>query len=119
MNNTEDLDWQRLDKFLWHARVRKTRPDCAALVAEGHVRINRQPTEKPHAKLRIGDVLAFPWGSQVKIWRVAKLAVRRGPPAEARALYDEIMEPSPCTGAGSPAYPPSIDPTHAPTGDPP
>lgn len=97
---------QRLDKFLWCARVLRGREDCAALAAQGGIRINRQPTEKPHAKVRVGDVLSFVWHGEVKIWRVLKLPDRRGPAAEARALYDEIMEPSSCTAAGSPAYPP-------------
>ena len=57
MAEAEDRDWQRLDKWLWCARVSKTRAACARLVEEGGVRINRQPTDKPHARLRPGDVL--------------------------------------------------------------
>ena len=45
----------RLDKWLWCARVAKTRGACSRLVEAGSVRINRQPTDKPHAKLRPGD----------------------------------------------------------------
>ena len=48
---------QRLDAWLWCARLRKTRADCARLVEAGTVRINRQPTDKPHARVRPGDVL--------------------------------------------------------------
>jgi ribosome-associated heat shock protein Hsp15 len=62
-------------------------------VSEGSVRINRQPTEKPHAKLRCGDVLTFPLGNGIRIVRVVALATRRGPPAEARTLYEEVAEP--------------------------
>ena len=43
----EDRDWQRLDKWLWCARFMRARSDCAALVARGSIRINRQPTDKP------------------------------------------------------------------------
>ncbi|MEJ1978435.1 MAG: S4 domain-containing protein [Acetobacteraceae bacterium] len=46
----EDQAWQRLDKWLWCARFMKARPACARWVAEGGVRINRQPTDKPHAR---------------------------------------------------------------------
>jgi ribosome-associated heat shock protein Hsp15 len=70
----------------------RQRSDCARLVAQGSVRINRQPTEKPHAKLRVGDVLTLPVHNQVRVLRVAALAVRRGPAPEARALYQEIAE---------------------------
>lgn len=94
MSGTEDRDWQRLDKWLWCARVAKTRSDCARLVAVGSVRINRQPTDKAHARLRPGDVLTFALGSAergvVKVWRVLALAPRRGPATEARTLYEDL-----------------------------
>ena len=35
MPETEDRDWQRLDKWLWCARFMRQRSDCAALVARG------------------------------------------------------------------------------------
>ena len=53
----------------------------------GSIRINRQPTDKPHAKLRVGDVLTIPVHGAVRVLRVAGLATRRGPAAEARLLY--------------------------------
>jgi ribosome-associated heat shock protein Hsp15 len=90
----EDKDWQRLDKWLWHARVAKTRADCSRFVEAGAVRLNRQPVGKPHAKLRPGDVLTLAFGGPergvVRIWRVLALADRRGPAAEARGLYQEV-----------------------------
>jgi ribosome-associated heat shock protein Hsp15 len=84
--------WQRLDLWLWCARLAKTRADCARLVAGGAVRLNRQPTDKAHARLRVGDVLTLALRGQVLVWRVAALAARRGPPAEARALYEDLSE---------------------------
>ena len=89
----EDRDWQRLDKWLWCARFMKARADCARFVAGGLVRINRQPTDKAHARLRIGDVLTLPLGAGVRVIRVVGLAARRGPAVEARLLYAEILEP--------------------------
>jgi len=86
----EDQDWQRLDKWLWCARFMKARSDCNRFVAGGLVRINRQPTDKPHARLRVGDVLTIPLNNGVRVLRVAALAQRRGPAAEARSLYEEI-----------------------------
>jgi ribosome-associated heat shock protein Hsp15 len=62
-------------------------------VAEGGVRINRQPTDKPHARVRPGDVLTFPAGGTVRVIRVLGLAARRGPAPEARLLYEEVTEP--------------------------
>jgi ribosome-associated heat shock protein Hsp15 len=77
----------------------RQRSDCTALVARGSIRINRQTTDKAHARLRIGDVLTVPVHGSVRVVRVVALAVRRGPAAEARTLYQEISEPvsGPCT----------------------
>jgi ribosome-associated heat shock protein Hsp15 len=68
----------------------RARTDCAALVARGSIRINRQPTDKPHAQLRVGDVLTVPVHASVRVVRVLSLATRRGPAPEARLLYQEI-----------------------------
>ncbi len=93
MAEQEDRDWQRLDKWLWCARFMKARAECARFVAGGLVRINRQPTDKAHARLRVGDVLTLPLGSGVRVIRVSALAARRGPATEARLLYEEIVDP--------------------------
>lgn len=90
----EDRAWQRLDKWLWCARFMKARSDCARLVAGGLVRINRQVTDKPHARLRPGDILTLPLRRNVRVVRVLALATRRGPAPEAQALYEEIAEDS-------------------------
>ncbi|MBV9538896.1 MAG: RNA-binding S4 domain-containing protein [Acidisphaera sp.] len=90
MADAEDRDWQRLDKWLWCARFMKARADCSRMVADGGLRLNRQPTDKPHARLRVGDVLTLPLRGEVRVVEVLALAVRRGPPAEAGALYREI-----------------------------
>jgi ribosome-associated heat shock protein Hsp15 len=94
----------------------RARTDCAELVAQGSIRINRQPTGKPHAKLRVGDVLTIPVHGAVRVLRVASLAVRRGPSAEARLLYVDVsdgdvgprdvgdMSATPCIDAHSSAY---------------
>ena len=105
MAEREDREWQRLDKWLWCARLLRSRADCARLVALGGVRVNRQPTEKPRARLRPGDVLTLPLHGGVIVLRVMVLARRRGPAAEARLLYQEIGEASPCAAAESSAYP--------------
>ena len=86
----EDATWQRLDKWLWCARFMKARSDCAALIRTGLVRINRQPTDKPHARLRPGDVLTLPWRDEIRVLRVLGLAQRRGPAPEARSLYEDV-----------------------------
>jgi ribosome-associated heat shock protein Hsp15 len=82
----------RLDTWLWHVRLAKTKSSCAALVEAGGFRLNRQPVTKAHARLRVGDVLTFAWQGEVRVWRVLGLAERRGPASEARGLYEELDE---------------------------
>lgn len=110
MAQEEDRVWQRLDKWLWCARFGRHRADCARLVAEGTVRLNRQATDKPHARLRPGDVLTLPLPGGVRVVEVLALAARRGPAAEARGLYREIAEGGTggesCAPPETSAYPP-------------
>ena len=88
----EDRDWQRLDKWLWCARFMRARDDCARLAAGGRLRVNRMPTDKAHARLRVGDVITLPLRGEVRVIEVLGLAARRGPASEARLLYHEIGE---------------------------
>jgi len=90
MTDTEDRDWQRLDRWLWCARFFKTRALAAKFAGQRKVRINRLPTDKPHARVRPGDVLTFGMGPSVRVIRVAALGERRGPAAEARGLYEDL-----------------------------
>ncbi len=86
----EDSGWLRLDKFLVFARFCKTRSVAMALVARGGVRINRQSTDKPHAKLHPGDVLTLALPQGVKVVEILGLPTRRGPAPTAREFYREL-----------------------------
>lgn len=81
----------RADVWLWRARLCKTRTLAARLVDSGRIRLNG-PTgagrlEKRSRPLRPGDELVFALGGRLTAVRIVALGVRRGPPAEARALY--------------------------------
>ena len=84
----------------------RARADCAGLAAEGSIRINRQPTDKAHAKLRVGDVLTIPIHGSVRVLHVLSLATRRGPASEARLLYgdDSDVSATSCIETDSSAY---------------
>jgi ribosome-associated heat shock protein Hsp15 len=81
------VDSQRLDKWLWCARFASTRAACAGMAESGSLRINRQPTDKPHAKIRVGDVLTLPLYAGFKVVEVLALSDRRGAAPEAQRLY--------------------------------
>ncbi len=80
----------RLDAWLWHARLARSKAECAALIEAGGFRLNRQPVTKAHARIRVGDVLTFMRRDEVSVWRVLALGARRGPSEEARSLYEEV-----------------------------
>jgi ribosome-associated heat shock protein Hsp15 len=84
----------------------RARTDCADLVLQGSIRLNRQSTAKPHAKLRVGDVLTIPLNGAVRVLRVTSLAARRGPASEARLLYVDVSDvpATSCLSMDSSAY---------------
>jgi ribosome-associated heat shock protein Hsp15 len=91
----------RIDKWLWHARFFKSRSQASAFCGEGKVRLNRRHIERASAPVRIGDVLTFPLGHAIRVVRVEALGRRRGPPAEARTLYTDLVPggaPEPSAG---------------------
>ena len=87
------MDRQRIDKWLWHARVVRTRTDAAALAAAGYVRINGRRVDAPSRAVRPGDVVTVALDRTVRVLKVVAFAERRGSAADARALC-EALEPS-------------------------
>jgi ribosome-associated heat shock protein Hsp15 len=95
-------DQLRLDKWLWHARVVKSRTLAAGLIEDGKVRLNRQRMTKPSQSVRIGDVLTISVGPRVRILEVAAIGTRRGPANEAQTLYIERSPPPQAPATASP-----------------
>ena len=80
----------RLDRFLWFARIVKTRGVAQALAGDGHLRIDGRAIDRAHAAVRVGNVLTFAHGTRVRVLRVEALPTRRGPAVEAQACYQEL-----------------------------
>jgi ribosome-associated heat shock protein Hsp15 len=85
------LDRQRLDKFLWHARVVKARTSAAELVERGHVRINGVRETSPGHAVKAGDVLTIALDRQVRVLKVIAFSERRGDANAARVLYEDLQ----------------------------
>lgn len=83
----------RLDKYLWHARFFKSRTQAADFIASGRLRLDGVSVSKANQLVRAGSVLTFPLGPRIRVVRVLALGIRRGPPAEARALYEDLNAP--------------------------
>ena len=85
---------QRVDVWLFRARLAKTRAAAARLVGEGGVRLvhagRARRLEKASAEVEAGDALVFPQRGRLFAVRVQALGARRGPAVEARALYSEL-----------------------------
>jgi ribosome-associated heat shock protein Hsp15 len=86
------LERQRLDKWLWHARVVKARTSAAALVEAGHVRVNGVRETAPGHAVKTGDVLTIGLDRSVRILKVTGFAERRGDAASARVLYADLQQ---------------------------
>ena len=83
-------DRQRIDKWLWHARVVRARSAAAGLAASGHVRINGQRVDAASRAVRIGDVVTVALDRSVRVLKVAGFADRRGDAEAARILYEDL-----------------------------
>ena len=80
----------RIDLFLHRARLAKSRTQAQALIGQGTARVDGRRIDKPSDSVRVGSVIAFACRGHVRVLRVLALPPRRGPPAEARAAYEEI-----------------------------
>jgi ribosome-associated heat shock protein Hsp15 len=87
------LERQRLDKWLWHARVVKARSSAAELVERGHVRINGVREKAPGHSVKAGDVVTVGLDHSVRVLKVVGFAERRGDATAARGLYDDLQAP--------------------------
>lgn len=85
-----DMTPQRLDKWLWFARIVKSRSLAQKLVNGGHVRVNRDKAQAPAKAIRHGDVLTIAVANRILVLKVLAPGTRRGPAPEARLLYQDL-----------------------------
>ena len=83
-----DGDPVRVDKWLWAARLVKTRADGAEAARGGRVHLNERAV-KPAHDVRPGDRLQLRLGIRSIEVDVLGTAQRRGPAMEAQLLYAE------------------------------
>jgi ribosome-associated heat shock protein Hsp15 len=82
----------RLDKWLFCARLYRTRSLAQAAAASGKVRLNGVRQDKPGHAVKPGDVVTLGKGADVVAVRIMALAERRGPAGEAKNLYIVIED---------------------------
>ena len=87
------MDRQRIDKWLWHARVVRTRSAAAALADQGLVRINGARIDTSSRPVRPGDVVTVALDRHVRLLKVKGYAERRGSADMARELFEDLTPP--------------------------
>ena len=87
------MDRQRIDKWLWHARVVRTRSAASSLVSGGLVRLNGARIDAPSRAVRPGDVVTVALDRIVRVLKVLGYAERRGAAPLARGLYEDLTPP--------------------------
>jgi ribosome-associated heat shock protein Hsp15 len=85
------LDRQRLDKWLWHARVVKARTSAAELVERGHVRINGVREKSSGHAVKLGDVVTVALDHSVRVLKIVGFSERRGDATAARLLFEDLQ----------------------------
>src|SRR6516162_11285298 len=85
MEETAAAGRQRIDRWLWHARLVRTRTAAAALAAAGYVRVNGARIEAPGRMVRAGDVVTVALDRAVRVLKVRGFSERRGAAAAGQA----------------------------------
>lgn len=80
----------RLDKFLWFARLTKTRALAQEVAADGHLRIDGRAIDRAHTSVKPGNVLTFALHGRVRVIRIEALPIRRGAAPEAETCYTDL-----------------------------
>lgn len=94
------IDRQRIDKWLWNARMVRTRSGAAALAEAGYVRLNGKRITAASHPVRLGDVVTLALDRTVRVVRVEGVCERRGTAPAARALYSDMAaKPAPDSSA--------------------
>lgn len=90
----DHLPAQRIDKWLWYARIFKSRSLAAKFVETGKIRVKsggqRAKLQKAAQPVRVGDILTFPHGNRIRVFEVKAPGKRRGPAIEAQELYNDL-----------------------------
>ena len=83
-------DRQRIDRWLWHARLVRTRSAAADLAGAGYVRVNGARIAAASRMVRAGDVVTVALDRAVRVLKVTGFAERRGPAGSVRSLYEDL-----------------------------
>ncbi|MDQ0420673.1 ribosome-associated heat shock protein Hsp15 [Peteryoungia aggregata LMG 23059] len=84
---------QRIDKWLFFARVAKSRSLAQERVASGHISVNGQKIRQVSHQVKPGDKLEIAMPERHLVLVVKLPGERRGPYEEAKLLYEDLTPP--------------------------
>ena len=90
MDAAEPAERQRLDLWLWHARVVRSRSSATQLVRSGHVRLDGARVTSAGHGVRLGQVVTVALERGVRVLRVRGFSPRRGNATAASEIFDEL-----------------------------
>ncbi|WEX77335.1 RNA-binding S4 domain-containing protein [Sinorhizobium numidicum] len=86
---------QRLDKWLFFARLIKSRSLAQKAIEAGHVAVNGERAMQSSVQIKAGDTLELSLERRDLVLRVLLPGSRRGPYEEARLLYEDLTPSAP------------------------
>ncbi len=99
-------NFQRLDKWLWYARITRTRSLAQKLIRDGGVRVDGEKTTRTCTRIAPPMVLTIAFKNRIRILRLRDTGTRRGPASQARELFEDLSPTLPSAPRERPAPPP-------------
>jgi ribosome-associated heat shock protein Hsp15 len=93
MPTEPDKARQRMDKWLFFARIAKSRTLAQGWIEAGHVTVNGDKVKRPSADVKVGDRLEVSTTERDVVVIVKAAGDSRRPYEEAKLLYEDISPP--------------------------
>ncbi len=94
MTPSLEPEQQRIDKWIWHARITRTRTLAQKLIVAGNVRVNKIKIKRPSFQIKPSDVLTIAKNHQVSVIEVQTITLRRGSADDAQKMYTKLTDKS-------------------------
>ena len=87
--SNEILEVVRVDRWLWAARMFKTRTQATEACLRSQVKLKGKPI-KPSRNIKTGDILCIKHGPLIRVIKVVSLAEKRVSPSLAKLLLEDL-----------------------------
>ena len=80
-------DYQRIDQWLWHVRIFKTRLSSSKSIMSGNIEIDQSKIKKNHVNVRVGNKIKIIKNNLSQEVEILQLTKRRISPKEVDKFY--------------------------------